>query len=271
MTRRVRAPVGRPLRRCFGLFGCWLALMSLGAHAECSRPGEALLAIIIDDLGYSLERGVAVAELPAPITLSIIPGTPHAPAIAELGSRWGKELMVHMPMTSSHSPVADPMVLTEHLTDNSFDWMIDQALAAVPGARGMNNHMGSGLTRNREVMARLMDRLKHWQLYFVDSRTTANTVAAEMAQAAGIPHASRSVFLDHDQGFEAVSQRIAAAVSEARRTGAAVAIGHPHRETLDALAHALPKLPDDLTLVPASRIAGCGRDQRLTSMPRDAK
>lgn len=262
MTRRARAT---PWLRVW-----LLCLISVNADAACPRPGESLLAVIIDDLGYSLERGVAVAELPAPITLSIIPGTPHAATLAALGTSWGKELMVHMPMTSSHAPVADPMVLTEHLTDDSFNLLIDQALASVPGARGMNNHMGSGLTRNRQVMARFMSRLKHWQLFFVDSRTTADTVAADEAREAGIPHASRSVFLDHERGFEAVSQRMAVAVAKARENGSAIAIGHPHRETLKVLTNALPKLPDDVTLVPASRIANCDQHQRLTSIPREA-
>lgn len=247
------------------------ALACSTAGASCNRDGEALLAIIIDDLGYSLDRSVAVAELPAPITLSIIPGTPHAGSVAELGDRWGKELMVHMPMTSAEQAVADPLVLTEHLTDEAFDLLIDQALVSVPGARGMNNHMGSQLTRDVDAMARFMARLKRWDLFFVDSRTTAESVAATVAAEAGIPHASRSVFLDHERGHDAVRARFDAALSTARQEGRAIAIGHPYPETVALLKEVLPTLPDDVTIVPASRITGCEQAQRLTVTPRAAR
>lgn len=251
-----------------------LALAGLFAasplHAECPRPGEAFLAIIIDDLGYSMERAIAVAGIPAPITLSVIPGTPHATEIAALGATWNKELMVHLPMTSVQEPVADPLVLTERLTDDGFTALFDQAMASVPGARGLNNHMGSSLTTDPKAMRRLMNKLGEASLFFIDSRTTADTVAATMAAEAGIPHASRSVFLDHQRGAEAVAERLQAAVSRAISEGVAIAIGHPHRETVAVLDEALLSLPDDVTLVPASRIAACGDRQVLTSIPREA-
>lgn len=246
-----------------------IAVALLFSHPvdACKRHGKYMMAVIIDDLGYSWARGNDIAQLPAPITLSIIPETPHALALAALGERWGKELMVHMPMTSDAQSVRDPLVLTEHLTDDGFDLLIDRALASVPGATGLNNHMGSALTRNADAMTRLMKRLKSQQLFFIDSRTTADSVAAQIARAEGVAQASRTVFLDHDPDRAAVAARLEQAIAAARSMGSAIAIGHPHHATIDVLRQALPRLPSDVTLVPASQIADCDKDQRLTSIP----
>ncbi len=255
--------------RLLACAGLWLAFSS-NAMAACPRPGETWLAIIIDDLGYARTRGIELATLPAPLTLSIIPGTPYAAELAALGEQWGKELMVHLPMSSAATPVTDPIVLTEGLTEGEFAERITRALAAVPAARGLNNHMGSALTTDPAAMDRLMALLKQQDMYFIDSRTTAETVAAAAAWKAGIPHASRTVFLDHMRGADAVAKRLSLAISKAQKTGAAIAIGHPHRETIEVLQLALPQLPEDVTLVPASHIVACPEAQRLTSIPLDA-
>lgn len=254
----------------------WLALLALTVLAArtaamCSPPGEGRLAIIIDDLGYNLNRGVAVAELPAPVTLAIIPRTPHARALAELGQRRGKEIMVHMPMTSSHSQVGDPLLLSPSLTESAFYTVIDEAVSAVPGATGMNNHMGSELTENRVAMERFMSRLKSLNMFFIDSRTTADTVAGDVAEEVAVPTASRSVFLDNERDRLLIHKHLLRAIELAQHSGTAIAIGHPYPETLEVLVEALPQLPPNVTLTPASEIARCHSAQRLTSIPAAAR
>ncbi len=254
-----------------------LALLLIGwclpftVLADCSPPGDGRLAIIIDDLGYNLSRGQQIAELPAPITLAIIPGTPHARALSEHGQRWGKEIIVHMPMTSAHEQVSDPLVLTANLTDSSFDVLITSALNDVPGATGMNNHMGSALTENTDAMRRFMTFLSAHDMFFIDSRTTAGTVAADIAAELGVPNASRSIFLDNDRDRLQIENKLKRAIELAELTGSAIAIGHPYGETLDVLRDALPRMTERVTLTPASEIARCETSQRLTSIPSDAK
>jgi polysaccharide deacetylase 2 family uncharacterized protein YibQ len=247
----------------------WLAAHP--AAADCDGSGSRWLAIIIDDLGYSAAASRGAVALPAPVTLSIIPGTPHAEETAQQGAALGKEIMVHLPMSSADTPVADPIALTEHLTADGFDRVLAEALASVPGARGVNNHMGSHLTTDPVAMQRLMQTLRAEGLFFIDSRTSADTVAAAEAERAGIPHASRNVFLDHDPEADRVAHEFDRAVSLARTQGTAIAIGHPHRDTLAVLRQRLVALPEDILVVPASSIVDCQRRQSLTSIPRSAR
>ena len=250
-----------------GWVSALLCAVTITSHAGCPPPGRGHLAIIIDDLGYNLARGEAVARLPSPVTLAIIPKTPHALHLAELGQQRGKEIIVHMPMSSAHSQVSDPLALTENLTPEAFDIVVDEALERVPGATGMNNHMGSALTENRAAMDRFMQRLKSHDLFFIDSRTSAETVAADAARALDVATASRSVFLDNERDRRLIRQHLERAVEMARNTGSAIAIGHPYPETVEVLTDALVRLPADITLTRASTIARCEHSQRLTSIP----
>lgn len=244
-----------------------LVLIPGTLNAECHPPAQPTLAIIIDDLGYALASGLSVAELPAPLTLSVIPATPHSERIARAGLERGKEIMVHLPMASDSRPTSDPLTLSPGLSQRAFDLIVDRALTAVPGATGVNNHMGSTLTRDRSAMAWLMYQVNARGMFFIDSRTTPETVAAEVAAEFDVPHASRSVFLDNEQDEAAIEANLLRAVSVALRDGAAVAIGHPYPETIAVLRDALPRLPHGVTLAPASTLTRCYPDQRLTSIP----
>lgn len=246
-----------------------LALIVLPAlgHSSCQTPGQSQLAIIIDDIGYHLERGIAFAELPQPVTLSIIPATPHGQTIAAAAQAQGKEVMVHMPMTSHQTPNVAPLALTDQLAIEDFKEVLDRALAHVPGASGMNNHMGSALTENRVAMDEVMAFLADRRLFFIDSRTTPATVAAAAARARRIPHASRAVFLDNVRDSSQLAIKLAEAVEIAQARGHAIAIGHAYPETLQFLSQALVRLPADILLTPASSIAGCSSAQSLTSIP----
>lgn len=238
-----------------------------GISLACGQPGQPRLAIIIDDLGYSLQRGVQAVDLPAPVTLSIIPNTPYARQLAEHAQRSGKEIMMHLPMTSMGHPAQESLVLTANLSDAAFEYLMAAAVASVPGATGLNNHMGSALTQDRTAMKRLMQRLEADGLFFIDSRTTAETVAATVAQEMAVPVASRSVFLDNDRDPDMILAKLHQAIAIAERTGNAVAIGHPYPETLAVLNQALPALPYALAMAPASTLTDCDRHQSLTSIP----
>ncbi|MDG1066285.1 MAG: divergent polysaccharide deacetylase family protein [Luminiphilus sp.] len=247
-------------------------LVSQGLEAAtCPLHNHGNLAVIIDDLGYNLDTAHAAAAIPAPLTMSIIPGTPYAMEVADLGAKRGKEVMLHMPMAAVRTRVSDPLVLDGQLPVADISQRVQQALQSVPGAAGMNNHMGSALTTNREAMDALMSELAAQDMFFIDSRTTAETVARDAAKARGVPSASRTVFLDNKPELAAVEIQIKEAVRRALVEGYAIAIGHPHPATLTALSRALPRLPADVTIVSASQIARCHENHRRTSMPRAAR
>lgn len=240
---------------------------SWAAATDCAAHSQGRLAVIIDDLGYNLERATEMVAIPAPLTLAIIPGTPHAEAVAALASRHGKETMVHMPMSSTSMEVADPFVLEHYLSREHLGARVRQAIASVPGAAGMNNHMGSALTADPDAMDALMAELAALDMYFIDSRTTSDTVAVAAARAWGVANASRSVFLDNQATTAAIASQLNKAVELALEEGYAIAIGHPHEATLAVLNDALPQLPVSVTVVSASQIARCQGAQSRTSTP----
>lgn len=119
---------------------------------------------------------------------------------------------------------------------------LNAALTKVPYAAGINNHMGSRMTAQREPMAWLMGELQGRHLFFVDSRTSAATVAAAEAQRIGLAHVSRDVFLDDVRTPEAITAQLQQGVRLAHKQGSAVLIGHPYPQTLQVLEREIPRL-----------------------------
>lgn len=215
-----------------------IALAWLLAGAVQAAPDKAYLTVIIDDLGQNVARDARVLALPGPVTLAIMPDTPHATDFARQAHAAGKTVILHMPMDPATGPYAwHPGMATDVLSER-----LARALDKVPYAAGLNNHMGSRMTSQPAAMAGLMSELQRRGLFFVDSRTSAATVAAAKAQAIGLAHVSRDVFLDDVRTPEAIAAQLREGVALARRQGSAVLIGHPYPQTLAVLERALPLL-----------------------------
>lgn len=229
------------------------ALLLLASGAGQAGP---VVSIIIDDLGNRGRLDRRAVALPGPVAMSVLPHTPHARHVAERARRAGKEILVHLPMQSEAAPDAPPGTIALHDTRRQLEGHLRRALEAVPHAVGVNNHMGSLITRHPGHMAWLMNALaEHPRLFFVDSRTTKFTVAGRVAGEHGVPALSRDVFLDDDPSREAVERAFDELVDIARRRGRAVAIGHPHPVTLKVLEERLPELAAlGVTLVPLSEM-----------------
>ncbi|MDH4872514.1 divergent polysaccharide deacetylase family protein [Pseudomonas sp. BN515] len=217
----------------------WLLALCLSATAASAWAAPpARLALVIDDLGQNPARDRRVLALPGPVALSILPDTPHSRELAEAAHAAGKTVMLHLPMDPANGPYAwHPGLATAEL-----ERRLDAALHQVPYARGLNNHMGSRMTEQRPAMAWLMQRLQQDHRFFIDSRTSASTVAAAEAQKAGLASLSRDIFLDDDQSPAAVAAQFDAALKLARKQGSALMIGHPHPATLELLERELPRL-----------------------------
>lgn len=206
--------------------------------AAPASHAQPRLALIIDDLGQTPERDRRVLALPATVALAIIPDTPHATDLARRAHDARRTVMLHLPM----DPAGGPFAWHPGLPEAELARRLDAAFAAVPYSQGVNNHMGSRMTAQPEAMAWLMKRLQADHRFFVDSRTSAATVAAAEAQKVGLASLSRDVFLDDDQHPEAIARQFEAALSLARKQGTAVMIGHPHPATLALLERELPRL-----------------------------
>ena len=215
-----------------------LCLLTGAALAAPAQPQRAYLSVIIDDLGQSPDRDARTLALPGPVTMAIMPDTPHATDFARQAHHAGRTVILHMPM----DPATGPYAWHPGTPLPELEKRLNAALLRVPYAAGLNNHMGSRMTAQPEAMAWLMGELQRRDLFFVDSRTSAATVAAAKAQTQGLASVSRDVFLDDVRTTEAIAGQLRLAVELARRQGTAVVIGHPYPQTLEVLERELPRL-----------------------------
>ena len=224
------------LRLLIGLLCCLAGVV----HAEPagSTSHKAYLSLIIDDLGQNLPRDRRVLALPGPVTAAIMPDTPHATEFAREAHRAGKIVILHMPM----DPATGPFAWHPELPVDELEKRLNAAFKMVPYTSGINNHMGSRMTAQPTAMAWLMAALQRRHKFFVDSRTSAQTVAAAQAQKIGLASVSRDVFLDDERTEAAILTQLQTAISLARKQGSAVMIGHPYPQTLAVLERELPKL-----------------------------
>jgi len=234
------------------------AIWQVSYAAANERPR---LAIIIDDLGNVMPAGQRTVNLSGPVACAILPHTPYAASIAEQARSAGKEVLLHLPL----QPIAEilPLGMGSIDIDNTHRQLaviLSANLASVPNAVGVNTHMGSLLTQHPGHMAWLMDELRaRGGLFFVDSYTTASSVALRLAREAGVPATRRDVFLDNVADPREVDKEFSRLKHLARLHGSAVAIGHPYDVTLEYLETALPRLSaEGFELVP---VAALIRDQ----------
>ncbi|WP_159445665.1 divergent polysaccharide deacetylase family protein [Oceanospirillum multiglobuliferum] len=200
------------------------------------------ITLIIDDIGYNLRNGQRAINLPGAVTFAILPHTPYSKRLAKEAHAQGKTVMLHAPMSNLLNRQPGPGALTPSMNKEEFTTELKRSLAAIPFVQGLNNHMGSELTQDAEKMQWLMQIATEQQLFFVDSRTTAASVAADIARQNQVPHLSRDIFLDHIRTPEAVNASFDLLIKKAQQHGHIVGIGHPHSVTLDMLETRLPQL-----------------------------
>jgi polysaccharide deacetylase 2 family uncharacterized protein YibQ len=215
-------------------------------RASAQAPQHATagprLAIILDDLGSDRGAVEAVFALHEPLTVSVLPFHAHSTEIAEEAKSRGYEVMLHLPMQPVGNEKPEAQQLYEGMSESDLTHVLDGMLKSVPTATGVNNHEGSLATTDEKLMMELMVLLKQRGLLFIDSRTTAATVAFESAEKAGVRCGFRNVpFLDDVQDVTAIKKQLELALSGAKEKGSAIAIGHPHAETLEALKEMLPR------------------------------
>jgi polysaccharide deacetylase 2 family uncharacterized protein YibQ len=233
-----------------------LAVLLGGAMAGEPPRHPPAVSIIIDDLGNVLGAGARTVALPGAITCSILPNTPYARRLATSAYKAGKEVMLHLPMQAIETPLLDDGGLMATMTRREFQRTVRQGLLAVPYASGVNNHMGSLLTQFRGHMQWLMEEISHYEgLYFVDSFTSLQSVAYQVAADNRVPTARRDVFLDNVVGNADIAREFAHLIEVAQQRGTAIAIGHPHPQTLAFLEANLDRLRDaGIELLPVSQL-----------------
>ena len=238
-----------------GLLLLFVLFMSVSVADETGTP-LPVIAIIIDDLGGENSRHERVVRLPGAIACSFLPMNHATVKLARLAHSYNKEIMLHLPMESLANNPMGPGGLSLNMTQQEFVWALQKDLESVPHVIGVNNHMGSLLTQHPGHMVWLMEEMRrNGKLFFVDSRTTHASVAMTVALQEGVPSLQRDIFLDHDRDYEAVRKQFLKTVAKAKRTGTALAIGHPYDSTIAVLEEMLPQLEDmGVKLVPVSEM-----------------
>jgi polysaccharide deacetylase 2 family uncharacterized protein YibQ len=209
---------------------------------ETSNGQGPRLAIILDDLGNDSAAAEAVFAMPYPLTISVLPNQTHSAEIAQQAQQRGDQVMLHLPMQSLGKEHQEAQELHGGMSHADISGLVSQFLNEVPGVIGVNNHQGSASTADKTLMAELMPVLKEHKLFYVDSRTSAATVAYDTAQRFGVRAAFRNVpFLDDVENVSAIRKQIEIAIAGASRKKDAIAIGHAHPSTLEALKETLPE------------------------------
>jgi hypothetical protein len=225
-----------------------LVLLQFGRGGGASKPPpppvRARLAIIMDDLGRDRDTAQRLLQIDLPVTLAIMPDGPAATAVAELAHRHRREVMIHLPMEPEAYPAVNPGAGALFVDSSAveIESRMNRYLSQIPYAVGANNHMGSRFTADRAGMAVVIGELKEAGLFFIDSRTTAKSVALDEARQQGLLAGGRDVFLDNVEEVAAIGAEIDKLATLALRRGAAIGICHPHAATLNALREAVPRL-----------------------------
>lgn len=193
------------------------------------------LAIVLDDMGYS-KNDLHALSLPPAITFSILPYTPYAKKIAQRAKQQQRKYLLHIPMQAkSFNEKLGKGALLLNMHEQEFKAQLKHTLNYLPDATGINNHMGSALTEHVKQMQWTMDVLNNHGLYFLDSRTTSQTVAESTANISGVPALRRHIFLDNIKTAQAMEKQFLAAVEIGKKNKSVVIIAHPYPETMQFL------------------------------------
>ncbi len=212
------------------------------------RPADAeptatvgRIALIFDDLGRDVGRIDRLFALGVPVSFAVLPYERWSSEVARELVRRGGEVLCHLPMAATGNEDPGPGALVEGMSARRLAAAVERALDQVPGAVGVNNHMGSQLTADERVMRELLPQLGRRGLFFIDSRTTPESVGYEIARELGVPTARRDVFLDAVDDPAAIRGEMARLLEIAGRRGAAIAIAHPRQATLAVLVEEIPR------------------------------
>jgi len=207
------------------------------------------VAVIVDDLGFSLDAAKRLASIPIPATWAIIPYQRFSQATARMAGDLGIPFLVHMPMEAKGSPGDRKALVRAGMDPEAVRVAVRNALWSLPGAAGLNNHQGSRATEDPRAMGGVMLELKAEGLFFVDSRTSGGSVAYHVAVETGLPATSNRFFLDHYDEESFLREQFRKAFARARKNGGAVAICHARPGTLVFLPKLRKMTPEDVEFV----------------------
>lgn len=228
-----------------------LPLIHPGSIKKRLLPKEqAMLAIVIDDMGYKQSTGSQLLDLGLPISFAFLPFGPHTETLLQKARRKNKDILLHMPMEAMDSKWdPGPGALFTSMTRSEIEKKTEEALHAVQPVVGVNNHMGSRFTADKAAMESCLAVVKKNDLFFLDSITYAASVGYRLAREMGIKTKKRDLFIDNIQDKKEIIKQLDSLILIARKEGMAIGIGHPYQSTLEALRESEKKLQEHVTVV----------------------
>ncbi|NEP77813.1 MAG: hypothetical protein F6K39_06300 [Okeania sp. SIO3B3] len=223
-------------------------------RTQNAAHANARISIVLDDLGDDIGYARKLLKLDVPIVMAIWPYGRFAAKVARESANAGRQVIAHVPMEPMSYPRQNPGpgTLFADMDDDDLTAALVHNIQALPHIVGINNHMGSRVTASKRAMLAILTELKSRNLFFLDSVTTAKSQAVPAAKEVGITTFKRDVFLDNEQDVEKILSNLRRTEKIARKYGQAVAIGHPHPETLQALTQWVQERDTSIAVVPVS-------------------
>ena len=215
------------------------------------------VAIIIDDIGYDLAPVRELLKVDADITFAILPLCSHSREAAEMLHEAHKETLLHLPMEPNSYPKEKPGngTLFTDMNSEELIFQLERDLASVPYVSGVNNHMGSKFMADEDKLILIFNKLKKKKMFFIDSRTTANTKAFAAAEKVNMQMASRKVFLDNDRDYNEIYKKLLEVTQNSSDVSPVIIIGHPYPETIRAIKDASRVVREKgILIVPVSKL-----------------
>jgi len=209
-------------------------------------PMRGVIGIIIDDFGYRNDHiSNGFLEIPAKLTYAIIPGHDHSQSFSKRAYDAGYEIIVHLPMENIGKTYGEEeYVLMSYFQDDEIKNRIHKAFDHLPESIGLNNHQGSRGTADSRVMTHVANVIKEKKKFFIDSRTTSNSLAESTMRKYGVPTNKRDIFLDNELDEEKIKAQLMKLADVSERKGIAIGIGHVKPQTLNVLAREIPILQE---------------------------
>lgn len=214
------------------------------------------VAIIIDDIGFTRNPADEMLKIPAPLTWSVLPFTPYADIYIEAAKKRGFEIMLHLPLEPIQEDAdPGPGVIKQDWSEQEIIRQFNDNLQQIPGAVGVNNHMGSAGTQNSRLMQILMATIKQKNLFFVDSLTAPGSLAEKYAGIYQVPFAKRKIFIDNDPDLESQKEKLHELIKLALIDGEAIGIAHAREGSAAAIIEMLPEFARaGVEIVPVSKL-----------------
>lgn len=210
---------------------------------EEKEEAGPMVALVLDDFGYSKKNLEKLKDIGVPITMAVLPNVPYSKKACDFAEANGFEVILHMPMEpmdNAKSMEQDTILIA--MDDPAVENKIDGALSSVYSAKGISNHMGSRATGDKRLMDLVFSDLKKRELFFLDSYTSANSLCEKTAKEKGVAYAKRDIFIDNELNGEYITVQMVKLEDLAKEKGQAVGIGHDRRATVEALGKIVPQM-----------------------------